>query len=691
MNHPSRGVVIASLLAVVLGCRSTPPKGEDPSRPLGPVDRIAVFEDARTLGDGTLPAYLGHEDPEVRARCALALGRIGDPAAVPVLLRALDDPDADVRAEAIFAAGQIGDGSASSGLEAVLAGDPLPVHRALAAEAIGKIGGPEAWGVLAAAAGSETEGAVLGQIALAFWRAGIPESSALRDDGRRALLALADASDPEVRWRAVYAIARSKWEDPECLRALRGVAGEPSRHPQGWDRVFAVRALGDLGDASDLPLLLDALRGAAPRRAGAPVPDWPLRVEILGALAKLTEEDPVTAAEVALVVSADDNAMVRVAAIRLLGQLGRPGLGGLATGEWAESVELGQIVRELANVSLDEAERASIEDNIAGEPSWLARIEAAAALGEVPPPVALPILERLFEDEDRRVRTAVIEALGRFGDEERARALVRRALRVDDLALRGSAVATIARWNDPSWRGDLERAYHRSDRFDLTEVRAEAVGALAALGEAVPVSFFREALDDPEPMVRARAASVIEERTGEAIPRERIHRTEPLDAARLAPVEAVEPPRVRFVTYRGEFVVELFHRDAPVHCRELLDRVEEGFYDGLIFHRVVPNFVVQGGDPRGDGWGGGDRFVRDQIHRRRFERGTVGMPTAGPDTGGVQIFITHSPTPHLDGRYTAFGRVVEGMETVDRIERGDRIVRAVRESPHSAPAPTSSR
>jgi len=102
----------------------------------------------------------------------------------------------------------------------------------------------------------------------------------------------------------------------------------------------------------------------------------------------------------------------------------------------------------------------------------------------------------------------------------------------------------------------------------------------------------------------------------------------------------------------------------------------EGFFDGLPFHRVVPEFVVQGGDPRGDGTGGPGWEVRDEINLLRYARGTLGMALSGPDTGGSQFFVTLSPQPHLDGGYTAFGRVAAGLEVLDRIEQWDRIVRA---------------
>ncbi len=119
---------------------------------------------------------------------------------------------------------------------------------------------------------------------------------------------------------------------------------------------------------------------------------------------------------------------------------------------------------------------------------------------------------------------------------------------------------------------------------------------------------------------------------------------------------------------------ELFH---PIHVANFVGLVERGVYDGLKWHRVVPNFVIQGGDPLGNGWGDAGWSVRAEINDIPFGRGTVGMPrSSGFDTGGCQMFITHLPTPHLDGLYTVFGRVVRGLEVVDSIEVGDRIVRA---------------
>jgi cyclophilin family peptidyl-prolyl cis-trans isomerase len=107
-----------------------------------------------------------------------------------------------------------------------------------------------------------------------------------------------------------------------------------------------------------------------------------------------------------------------------------------------------------------------------------------------------------------------------------------------------------------------------------------------------------------------------------------------------------------------------------------VERVEAGKVTGLPIHRVVTGFVVQGLDPRGDGWGTGGFFLRDEIQREPYQRGSIGMPNAGPDNGGCQLFVTLVPTPHLDGRYTVYGRVLTGMETIDALDLGDRCLAA---------------
>ena len=134
-------------------------------------------------------------------------------------------------------------------------------------------------------------------------------------------------------------------------------------------------------------------------------------------------------------------------------------------------------------------------------------------------------------------------------------------------------------------------------------------------------------------------------------------------------------PHVFIETSKGTIEFELAVLDAPQTARNFITLARKGFFNGLPIHRVVPNFVVQDGDPRGDGEGGPGYTIRDELNQRPFVRGTVGMALSWRDTGGSQFFITHSPQPHLDARYTAFGHVVNGMEVVDRIQQGDTIQR----------------
>jgi cyclophilin family peptidyl-prolyl cis-trans isomerase len=145
---------------------------------------------------------------------------------------------------------------------------------------------------------------------------------------------------------------------------------------------------------------------------------------------------------------------------------------------------------------------------------------------------------------------------------------------------------------------------------------------------------------------------------------------------RMAQLMAVAKNPIAIIrTKKGEIRIELYAADAPMTVDNFMQLARSGFYNGLPFMRVVPNFVIQGGDPRGDQNGGPGYQIRDEINLRRYETGTVGMALSGKDTGGSQFFITHSPQPHLDGGYTVFGQVTEGMDVVSRIARGDRIER----------------
>jgi cyclophilin family peptidyl-prolyl cis-trans isomerase len=133
-------------------------------------------------------------------------------------------------------------------------------------------------------------------------------------------------------------------------------------------------------------------------------------------------------------------------------------------------------------------------------------------------------------------------------------------------------------------------------------------------------------------------------------------------------------------TTRGTLVLGMLP-EAPLSAANFVRLAASGFYDGLTFHRVVPNFVAQGGDPRGDGSGGSDRLVREEISRLAHRRGTVGMATEGKDTGSSQFFVNLGWNVSLDGSYTVFAQVLDGMDAAERLEVGDVILWAAVTTP----------
>ena len=128
-------------------------------------------------------------------------------------------------------------------------------------------------------------------------------------------------------------------------------------------------------------------------------------------------------------------------------------------------------------------------------------------------------------------------------------------------------------------------------------------------------------------------------------------------------------------TEKGRIVAELFDRDAPKTVANFVGLIKKGFYDGLTFHRVIPGFVIQGGCPKGNGTGGPGYTIKCEINPNKHVRGAVSMAHAGRDTGGSQFFICHDAFGHLDGVHTVFGQVLEGMDVVDRIEAGDKMLK----------------
>jgi peptidyl-prolyl cis-trans isomerase B (cyclophilin B) len=143
-------------------------------------------------------------------------------------------------------------------------------------------------------------------------------------------------------------------------------------------------------------------------------------------------------------------------------------------------------------------------------------------------------------------------------------------------------------------------------------------------------------------------------------------------------IDPQKPVLLTMETDKGAIELELYPEYAPKTVNNFVFLTQEGFYDGVAFHRVISNFVIQGGDPTGTGSGGPGYRFEDEVVGNPLKHGTgaISMANAGPNTNGSQFFITHSPQPHLDSKHTVFGKVVSGQDVVDAIRQGDKIVRA---------------
>jgi peptidyl-prolyl cis-trans isomerase B (cyclophilin B) len=144
-------------------------------------------------------------------------------------------------------------------------------------------------------------------------------------------------------------------------------------------------------------------------------------------------------------------------------------------------------------------------------------------------------------------------------------------------------------------------------------------------------------------------------------------------------IDSQKTYRTKIETNRGDIELELYPEYAPKTVNNFIFLAKEGFYDGVTFHRVISDFMIQGGDPTGTGRGGPGYKFEDEFEGNplRHETKVISMANAGPNTNGSQFFITHSPQAHLDGMHTVFGKVVEGQEIVDTIQQGDSMVKVI--------------
>jgi cyclophilin family peptidyl-prolyl cis-trans isomerase len=281
---------------------------------------------------------------------------------------------------------------------------------------------------------------------------------------------------------------------------------------------------------------------------------------------------------------------------------------------------------------------------------------------------ALSLARDLLSDPDPTVRTATITSLAQHGSP--AGEFLTSSLNDSDWAVRTSAIEGIKVLNRASQFQNLENAF--KSKFDRTEAEESnaLLTAMFALDEEKTIPYLFSALNSVHYPLRASARELLHQ-AGQTLP------PDPTPDFNSYPPDfgkSLGPQFICIITAKGRIEVELFGDDAPLVAGNMLKLIRQGFYKDLVLHRVVPDFVIQSGDPRGDGWGGPGFSIRDQVNRRKFLTGTMGLPISQKDTGGSQFFICLSPQPHLDGNYTAFGQVVKGIEILSDLSEGDSIL-----------------
>jgi cyclophilin family peptidyl-prolyl cis-trans isomerase/HEAT repeat protein len=643
-----------------------------------------------------LVQLLGDGEARVRRRAALALGRVHLSDAIPALAdRLANDSEPEVRQMAAFALGLIGDARARMPLLAALA-DREPLVQGRAAEALGLIGDKNDAAAIGALLQAQVKaGALMGLESedLTYPLAPPVEAArlalyALTRLGSYDQLAasLLDASgQPLSRWWPV-AYAFQRVNDPRATPALLTLANTPGRYtaafalkgltsqkPEGARSLFrqmfeqrnrpaavmvqAVRGLVAMNETSvaEAMLTLHDDRMADPE----------LREEALAAFAALATPQSLDLLQDLL---SDPAPSVRAAGLR-----------GLAR------VDSDAFMSALSQMDPDR--------------DWTVRVALATALGSLPAERSGRLLTTMLADQDQRVVPAVMSAMVAAKLPEAARLITER-LTADDYVVRARAASLLADMKSAEGVAPLTEAYKASQGDSTYVARAAILTALNTLSPAVARPLLQEALRDRDWAVRVQALSLLRaagvtEFGPEAIRPATVGRA--VDDPEWTAIVAPEfSPHAYLQTDKGTIEIELAITDAPITVNNFVTLARKGFFDGIAIHRVVPDFVVQDGDPRGDGEGGPGYSIRDEINQRPYLRGAVGMALDWADTGGSQFFITHSPQPHLDARYTVFGHVVSGMEVVDRLVPWD-VIRSVRiwdgvtpQAPPPAPRETTS-
>ncbi len=691
--------------------------------PLNVGIQILKSEDARRY-DTTLEDFMRSPNVNIRVRAALAAGRIGNESALPLLHAMLaSDESAEARAMAAFAIGEIESIKNTYGLLDPLKSEKVMNVRARIIEAAGKMAAanptnaitPALKRTILEALENETDREVILAALTAALRARpdgadiavaefLPHSDArVRADAANTLARLraknanealrkilAGDTDPIVRANAARALGAA--EDKDALDILFKAATEDR---DSRVRVAAIRALGSLKDAKAADRLIDhgGKLLSAIQKAHKPTflpAEQNEFIELAVTLGRILPNSEHKRAEALLEgfakIDKGHTPEIYIARIRI-SQARGDGKPKPKLDNWKQYSSLAQTVGEFAVI----------------EPNT----DVGKQLKSEAPGLIRPLAQTmLLLDPKEKLTLAtpdVLRAFARFKTDDLGETL-RKALKNQNVFVRAAAAELIAEMPASKENVDaLKSAFSIAfitDKYD-NDAQLAILDAAYKLDKKQSVGILLNALTSADYLVRRKAFELlgdkdlqkdfpgIEFSLAEARKKgkDQVIAFRPVAQTKLGQLLNNDADHRRalsrkngsvravLTTTKGIFTINFFPEDAPLTVDNFIKLARSGYFNGLEVHRVVPNFVMQDGDPRGDGNGGPGWSIRCEVNRLRYVRGAVGMALSGKDTGGSQWFVTHSPQPHLDGGYTVFGHVNEiGMKVVDNIVRGDKIL-----------------
>ncbi|UOQ97109.1 peptidylprolyl isomerase [Hymenobacter sp. 5317J-9] len=670
---PYRSFRCWPLLLLLAACARTP----RPSAGLAnkyhdaTIRQIGTAQDERNTA--ALLPFLSNANPTYRREAALAFASVQAPAAVPGLLPLLRDADPSVRRAAAYALGQIGDSTAVEPLRVRVQEEDDPVVRRYVHEALGRTvtrrSLPELWRV-------ETRNDTARITAQAYGLSRAALRGMVSPESIRRTVAVLNAPKVPMRARVLAAVGLSRTRGLDA--DLNRLAGATLVRLAQKDRAYAVRAAvaTTLGKLTAKPTQAPA--ETAPVSSAAPVSrpaailtrlatkdaDYRVRLSAIRALPFDQENYPASRKAVFTALNRDQPAVALTAAEWLLAHAkGESGaaLAALADGNKQSSPRVRAALLQAAVRHASPAAKPSlvetIEKRFRAAPNVYEGAFLLQALGEDPAAFDFVRTEAFAPGQSPVVAgyaTSALLAMRRSADFPAAKqadfgAAMRQALAGGDVAQLGTAAEALAD----------AKLYPEPQAADLAALRT-AQAKLQLPRELEAWQGLQQTLDKlekkatPTPSPIATAAQ------------------HPIDWAVVQDVPLGQQVRLR--TNKGIILLELKPNEAPGAVASFVTLIGQHFYDNLYFHRVVPNFVAQGGDPRGDGNGSAPYNLRSEFGDLHYQEGSVGLASAGKDTESCQFFITHTPTPHLDGRYPIFAQVVGGMDVVHKLDIGDQIL-----------------